>query len=150
MGYPIHPLSNAGVAGQYLNQLTSDNISQRYFSGQQSYTGGLFNRIKLFFNIDGTLNELKNFYPYVPIVKSSHEVFTSESANALTNSLAITALSWYKLKFKQVHHIQSGTKGKSFAIFQSILHLLQNSPYLQTVFIHHGSTLCTLPGITQP
>jgi len=34
MGYPIHPLSNVGVAGQYLNQLTSDNISQRYFSGQ--------------------------------------------------------------------------------------------------------------------
>lgn len=33
MGYPIHPLSNVGVAGQYLNQLTSDNISQRYFSG---------------------------------------------------------------------------------------------------------------------
>jgi len=33
MGYPIHPLSNVGVAGQYLNQLTSDNISQRYFAG---------------------------------------------------------------------------------------------------------------------
>lgn len=55
MGYPIHPLSNVGVAGQYLNQLTSDNISQRYFSGQETYTGGFFNRVKLFFGIDGTI-----------------------------------------------------------------------------------------------
>ncbi len=55
MGYPIHPLSNVGVAGQYLNQLSSDNISQRYFSGQQTYTGGFLNRLKLFFNINGTL-----------------------------------------------------------------------------------------------
>jgi hypothetical protein len=55
MGYPIHPLSNVGVAGQYLSQLTSDNISQRYFAGQDRYRGGFFNRVKIFFKIEGTL-----------------------------------------------------------------------------------------------
>lgn len=58
MSYPIHPLANVGVAGQYLNQLTSDNISQRYFSGNETYSGGLINRVKLFFKVQGTLKEL--------------------------------------------------------------------------------------------
>lgn len=73
MGYPIHPLSNKGVAGQYLNQLNSDNISQLYFSGQETYTGGFLNRLKLFFSIDGTVKELNNFYPYVPVVQATKE-----------------------------------------------------------------------------
>ena len=95
MPYPIHPLSNVGVAGQYLNQLTSDNISQRYFSGLETYNGGLFNRIKMFFRIQGTLKELHNFYPHVPIVKVSNEEYAKEKQNAVTNGLMVTAFSWY-------------------------------------------------------
>jgi hypothetical protein len=72
MGYPIHPLSNKNIAGLYLNQLNSDNISQRYFSGQETYTGGIFNRIKIFFTIQGTIKELNKFYPYVPVVKATN------------------------------------------------------------------------------
>lgn len=95
MGYPIHPLSNIGVAGQYLNQLNSDNISQRYFSGQETYTGGILSRLKIFLSMDGTISELNNFYPYVPVIKATKDNYEAEKTNAITNGLLVTAFSWY-------------------------------------------------------
>jgi hypothetical protein len=71
MTYQPHELSNLSLAGKYFNQLSSDDVSKRYYSGER-YVSGLFTRIKLLFATDSSLAELDKFYPYQPLVKKTY------------------------------------------------------------------------------
>lgn len=64
MGKPVHPLSNLGLAGEYLSTLPASDISRRYFEGTAKYNSTFFNRFFMFFTINGTLGSLNLFYPY--------------------------------------------------------------------------------------
>jgi hypothetical protein len=64
MGMPVHPLANLELAGKHLNTLPASDISRRYFAGTAKYDSTFFNRIIMYFTINGTLKTLKSFYPY--------------------------------------------------------------------------------------
>lgn len=74
MTYQPHELSNLSLAGKYFSQLSSDDISKRYFSGEK-YTAGFTNRIKFLLATDSVLSELSKFYPYQPVVQKTYELY---------------------------------------------------------------------------
>lgn len=71
MTYQPHDFSNLSLAGKYLNTLTTDDISRRYFSGDK-YVSSLASRLKFFLFTDSVLSELNRFYPYQPLVKRTY------------------------------------------------------------------------------
>lgn len=74
MAYQPHELSNLSLAGKYFSQLSSDDISKRYYSGEK-YTGGFTNRIKFLFAADSILAELNKFYAYQPVVTGTYQIY---------------------------------------------------------------------------
>lgn len=74
MAYQPHELSNLSLAGKYLNQLPSDDISRRFFSGEK-YVPSFTNRLKFIFANDSILSELVKFYPYQPLVKGTYDLY---------------------------------------------------------------------------
>jgi hypothetical protein len=74
MTYQPHELSNLSLAGKYFNQLSSDDISKRYFSGEQ-YASTFTGRLKYLLATDSVLAELHKFYPYQPLVKRTYEIY---------------------------------------------------------------------------
>jgi hypothetical protein len=74
MTYQPHELSNLGLAGKHFNQLSSDDISKRYYSGEK-YAASFIDRIKILFATDSILAELNKFYPYQPIVQKTYEIY---------------------------------------------------------------------------
>lgn len=74
MTYQPHELSNLGLAGKYFNQLSSDDISKRYYSGEK-YTSGFVARLRLLLGTDSVLAELSKFYPYQPVVQGTYKLY---------------------------------------------------------------------------
>jgi hypothetical protein len=74
MTYQPHELSNLNLAGKYYSQLSSDDISKRYYSGEK-YDSGFVSRLRLLFGIDSVLAELSNFYPYQPVVQGTYKLY---------------------------------------------------------------------------
>jgi hypothetical protein len=74
MTYQPHELSNLGLAGKYFSQLSSDDISKRYYSGER-YAPGLAARVRLWLGTDSVLAELSKFYPYQPVVQKTYQLY---------------------------------------------------------------------------
>lgn len=74
MTHQPHALSNLNLAQKYFDSLPSDDISRKYYAGE-NFTSGFVNRIKFFFSIGSYLGELNKFYPYQPVVKETQKLY---------------------------------------------------------------------------
>ena len=92
MTHQPHLFSNLFLAGQYFEKLPADDISRRYFAGEQ-YSTSWANRVKMLFATDSVLTELNRFYPHQPIVKRTYEVYQEKAENYKRNAFLFSAFS---------------------------------------------------------
>jgi hypothetical protein len=63
MTYQPHELANLFFVEKYFNQLSTDDISRRFFNGEK-YQSTFLSRLTLFFSAHSVISELRRFYPY--------------------------------------------------------------------------------------